>query len=160
MNSEDFLSDDNIDKTLKEIDDFIHNNPIPFIDNSDVKNKKGRPELSEYEIRNKIVNIRLNQIEIDLLNSITETQNISASDFFRKYLEIEGRLSKNKKFYKDTLKKRVKMNMITMNEKVYLLRIMQSLNKDMKKIRDTLNDIKDLKREIRLDIKRSQIEGG
>jgi|GEM_PF-5883788 hypothetical protein len=159
MNSEDFLSD-NIDKTLKEIDDFIHNNPIPFIDNSDVKNKKGRPELSEYEIRNKIVNIRLNQIEIDLLNSITETQNISASDFFRKYLEIEGRLSKNKKFYKDTLKKRVKMNMITMNEKVYLLRIMQSLNKDMKKIRDTLNDIKDLKREIRLDIKRSQIEGG
>jgi hypothetical protein len=156
MNSEDFLSD-NIDKTLKEIDDFIHS---PFIDNSDVKNKKGRPELSEYEIRNKIVNIRLNQIEIDLLNSITETQNISASDFFRKYLEIEGRLSKNKKFYKDTLKKRVKMNMITMNEKVYLLRIMQSLNKDMKKIRDTLNDIKDLKREIRLDIKRSQIEGG
>lgn len=159
MNSEDFLSD-NIDKTLKEIDDFIHNNPIPFIDNSDVKNKKGRPELSEYEIRNKIVNIRLNQIEIDLLNSITETQNISASDFFRKYLEIEGRLNKNKKFYKDTLKKRVKMNMITMNEKFYLLRIMQSLNKDMKKIRDTLNDIKDLKREIRLDIKRSQIEGG
>ena len=159
MNSEDFLSD-NIDKTLKEIDDFIHNNPIPFIDNSDVKNKKGRPELSEYEIRNKIVNIRLNQIEIDLLNSITETQNISASDFFRKYLEIEGRLNKNKKFYKDTLKKRVKMNMITMNEKFYLLKIMQSLNKDMKKIRDTLNDIKDLKREIRLDVKRSQNGGG